>query len=54
MGAASFRYGGRHHSVLMGGLNRNQHHALGYAPGETLRSENAEREAVPVAGDGER
>jgi hypothetical protein len=25
-----------------------------YAPGETLRSENAEREAVPVASDGKR
>ena len=23
--AASFRYGGRHHLVMMGGLNRNQH-----------------------------
>jgi hypothetical protein len=32
----------------------NQPHALGYAPGETLRSENAEREAVPVASDGKR
>ena len=29
----------------------NQPHALGYAPGETLRSANAEREAVPVPGD---
>jgi hypothetical protein len=29
-----------------------QPHALGYAPGETLRSENTEREAVPVAGNG--
>jgi hypothetical protein len=34
--------------------SENQPHALGYAPGETLRSENAEREAVPVAGDGKR
>jgi hypothetical protein len=32
----------------------NQPHALGYAPGETLRSENTEREAVPVAGNAER
>jgi hypothetical protein len=28
-------------------------HALGYAPGETLWSENAEREALPVASGGE-
>jgi hypothetical protein len=34
--------------------SENQPHALGYAPGETLRSENAERQAVPVAGDGKR
>jgi hypothetical protein len=34
--------------------SENQPHALGYAPGETLRSENAEREAVPVARDGKR
>src|SRR5258705_154621 len=32
----------------------NQPHALGYAPGETLRSENAERAAVPIASDGKR
>jgi hypothetical protein len=32
----------------------NQPHALGYAPGQTLRSENTERQAVPVASDGER
>jgi hypothetical protein len=32
----------------------NQPHALGYAPGQTLRSENTEREAVPVASDGKR
>jgi hypothetical protein len=32
----------------------NQPHALGYAPGETLRSENTEREAVPIASDGKR
>jgi hypothetical protein len=31
--------------------SENQPHALGYAPGQTLRSANAEREAVPVAGD---
>ena len=34
--------------------SENQPHALGYAPGETLRSENAERGAVPVASDGKR
>jgi hypothetical protein len=34
--------------------SENQPHALGYAPGQTLRSENTEREALPVAGDGER
>jgi hypothetical protein len=34
--------------------SENQPHALGYAPGETLRSANAERDTVPVAGDGER
>lgn len=34
--------------------SENQPHALGYAANETLRSKNAEREAVPVAGDGER
>jgi hypothetical protein len=32
----------------------DQPHVLGYAPGQTLRSANAEREAVPVAGDAER
>jgi hypothetical protein len=32
----------------------NQPHALGYAPGQTLRGENTEREAMPVASDGER
>jgi hypothetical protein len=32
----------------------NQPHALGYAPGATLRSENAERETVPIAGNGKR
>jgi hypothetical protein len=32
--------------------SENQPHALGYAPGQTLRSENAEREAVPVPSDG--
>jgi hypothetical protein len=32
----------------------NQPHALGYAPGETLRGEDAEREAVPIASNGER
>lgn len=34
--------------------SENQPHALGYAPGETLRSENAEREVLRLAGDGER
>src|SRR6202171_2268580 len=34
--------------------SENQPHALGYAPGETLRSENTEREGVPVPSDGER
>ena len=34
--------------------SEKQPHALGYAPGETLRSANAEREAVPVTSDGER
>lgn len=34
--------------------SENQPHALGYAPGETLRSENSEREAMPVAGNAER
>jgi hypothetical protein len=34
--------------------SENQPHALGYAPGQTLRSANTEREAVPVTGDGKR
>src|SRR3954447_3488460 len=34
--------------------SEDQPHALGYATGETLRSENEEREAVPVARDGKR
>jgi hypothetical protein len=34
--------------------SENQPHALGYAPGQTLRSENAEREAMPVPRDGKR
>jgi hypothetical protein len=34
--------------------SENQPHALGYAPGETLRSENERREAVPVSSDGKR
>src|SRR3981081_4613441 len=33
--------------------SENQPHALGYAPGQTLRSKNAEREVVPIASDGE-
>ena len=32
--------------------SENQPHALGYAPGQALRSENTEREALPVASDG--
>jgi hypothetical protein len=32
----------------------DQPHALGYALGETLRSENPERETVSVARDGNR
>ena len=32
----------------------DQPHALGHAPGEALRSENAERETLPVARDGKR
>jgi hypothetical protein len=38
----------------MRGNSENQPHVLGYAPGETLRSESAEREAVQVASNGER
>jgi hypothetical protein len=34
--------------------SENQPHALGYAPGETLRSKDTEREAVPVASHGKR
>jgi hypothetical protein len=34
--------------------SEDQPHALGYAPGQTLRSENTERKALPVAGDGKR
>jgi hypothetical protein len=34
--------------------SENQPHALGYAPGETLRGENAEQEVVPVTSDAER
>ena len=34
--------------------SENQPHALGYAPGQTLRSESAERETVPVACNAER
>lgn len=44
-------------SVEGGGVltkSEKQPHALGYAPGETLRSTNEKREAVPLAGDGER
>jgi hypothetical protein len=32
----------------------NQPHALGYAPGQTLRSENTEREALPISRNAER
>jgi hypothetical protein len=34
--------------------SEEQPHALGYAPGETLRGKNAEPEAVPVASNGKR
>jgi hypothetical protein len=34
--------------------SENQPHALGHAPGETLRSENTERETVPVPRHGKR
>jgi hypothetical protein len=34
--------------------SENQPHALGYAPGQTLRSTNSERETVPVASDAKR
>lgn len=34
--------------------SEKQPHALGYAPGETLRGENAKRELVQVSGDGKR
>jgi hypothetical protein len=34
--------------------SENQPHALGYAPGETLRSENEEREALSIPCDGKR
>jgi hypothetical protein len=44
-------------NVKGGGMrtkSENQPHALGYAPGQTLRSENTERETVPVAGNAKR
>ena len=44
-------------NVEGGGMQRkskDQPHALTHAPGETLRSANTEREAVPVASDGKR
>jgi hypothetical protein len=34
--------------------SENQPYALGFAPGQTLRSENTKREAMPVAGDAKR
>ena len=34
--------------------SENQPHALGYAPGQTLRSENTEWETVPVASNDKR
>src|SRR5439155_3943370 len=34
--------------------SEKQPHALGYAPGQTLRSTNTEREALPIASDGKR
>jgi hypothetical protein len=44
-----------HHGVGTGGQAKleGQSHALEYAPGQTLWSENAQREAVQVAGNGE-
>ncbi len=44
-------------SVEGGGMRtklEKQPHALGYAPGQTLRSEGAERQAVPVTGNAKR
>ena len=44
-------------NVEGGGMQRkskDQPHALTHAPGQTLRGENPEREAVPIASDGER
>ncbi|MDN4986570.1 hypothetical protein QY049_25760 [Bradyrhizobium sp. WYCCWR 13022] len=44
-------------NVAGGGVltkSEDQPHALGYAPGETLRGEKSEREAMPVASDGKR
>jgi len=44
-------------NVAGGGIatkSENQPHALGYAPGQTLRSEDTKRETVPIAGDGKR
>src|ERR1700716_816254 len=44
-------------NVAGGGMrtkSENQPHAITHAPGQTLRRANAEREAVPVSGDGER
>ena len=34
--------------------SEDQPHALGYAPGQEMRSANTEREAVPIARDGKR
>ena len=34
--------------------DRGQSHAIGYAPGETLRSEDKKKDAVPVTGDAKR
>jgi hypothetical protein len=34
--------------------SEDQPHALGYEPGTTMRSSDAEREPVPVSGDAER
>ena len=38
----------------MQGKLRDQPHALGYAPGQTLRSEDPEREPMPIARNAER
>jgi hypothetical protein len=34
--------------------DKGQSHAIGYAPGETLRSEDKKKDAVPVTSDAKR